>query len=266
MAKDMGIAFEGETLEDAYQKASSAFECSLIDLQSEVIQAPSNGFFGLFKKNAIIRVYECNKKEKEQKETINNNIQIKDISKEIDSIDEQVEKIQSKSKQSPKIFDDFYKNEDHPNDINLIEIEDKINDLFGMLEYELDPVRVKMYDEDTIYIEFNGADSALLIGKEGYRYKALSYILFNWIHEKYGKMIRLEIAQFLESQEQNMKKYLEPIIEIIKEEGYYKTKPFDGILVHIAVTQLREAFPHKYIAVKNNSNGEKYILVNEYKK
>ena len=41
-----------------------------------------------------------------------------------------------------------------------------------------------MLDDNTLYIEFSGEDAALLIGKEGYRYKALSYILFNWIHEK----------------------------------------------------------------------------------
>ncbi len=116
-----------------------------------------------------------------------------------------------------------------------------------------------------MYIEFLGEDSALLIGKEGYRYKALSYILFNWINEKYGLMLRLEVAQFLKNQEEAIYAYLEPIVEIIKEKGTFKTKPLDGILVHIALKKLRDEFPDKYVAVKTNVKGDKYVLVNEYR-
>jgi hypothetical protein len=56
-----------------------------------------------------------------------------------------------------------------------------------------------------------------------------------------------------------------PIIEIIKEKGTFKTKPLDGILVHIALKKLREEFPDKYVAVKTNVRGDKYVLVNEYR-
>jgi spoIIIJ-associated protein len=114
-------------------------------------------------------------------------------------------------------------------------------------------------------VEFTGNDSALLIGKEGYRYKALSYILFNWINEKYGLMLRLEVAEFLKNQETSIYAYLEPVIEVIKEKGTFKTKPLDGILVHIALKKLREEFPNKYVAVKTNVRGDKYVLVNEYR-
>jgi len=106
----------------------------------------------------------------------------------------------------------------------------------------------------------------LLIGKEGYRYKALSYILFNWIHEEYKLMLRLEVAQFLTTQEESIYNYLIPVIQTIKDEGFYKTKPLDGVLIHIALKKLRDEFPQKYIAVKTNVKGDKYILVNEYRK
>ena len=68
----------------------------------------------------------------------------------------------------------------------LKEVEDGIHLLFDNTCYRLEKINVEFYDEETLYIEFLGEDSALLIGKEGYRYKALSYILFNWINEKYG--------------------------------------------------------------------------------
>lgn len=78
-------------------------------------------------------------------------------------------------------------------------------------------------------------------------------------------MLRLEVAEFLKNQEIAICAYLEPVIELIKEKGSFKTKPLDGILVHIALKRLREEFPLKYVAVKTNVKGEKYVLVNEYK-
>ncbi|MEA3315351.1 MAG: protein jag, partial [Campylobacterota bacterium] len=125
---------------------------------------------------------------------------------------------------------------------------------------------VKQIDEKTIYIKFNGKDSALLIGKEGYRYKALSYILFNWINEKYNMTLKLEIAEFLENQERNISNYIESIINVIRDKGYFKTKVFDNVSLHIALAKLREEFPNKYVAIKVNQKNEKYILINEYKK
>ncbi|MEA1914869.1 MAG: protein jag, partial [Campylobacterota bacterium] len=146
------------------------------------------------------------------------------------------------------------------------EVTQKVNELFSHACYDIDKIEVRFHDEQTLFIGFTGADSALLIGKEGYRYKALSYILFNWINAKYNLMLRLEVAQFLENQEIAIQNYLEPVIVKIYETGSYKTKALDGILVHIALKRLREEFPDKYVAVKTNIRGDKYILVNEYKK
>lgn len=278
------IAFEGSTLEEAYKKACLTFSCSIMDLKSDIIQAPSNGIFGLFKKNAIIKVYKIDNKinTKDKSESIQRSqIYIKDLKSEIEQIHNDV-KIDSKqnkannsfiNEQNP-IFDTFYEKdvESHNlirfirSDKVLDEVRLKIDELFSCLQYTINPVKVSYYDDDTLYIEISGEDSALLIGKEGYRYKAISYILFNWIHEKYNLMIRLEVAEFLASQEESINRYLIPIIDVIKMEGFCKTKNLDGILIHIALTRLRDTFPDKYIAVKSNIKGEKYILVNEYKK
>ena len=44
----------------------------------------------------------------------------------------------------------------------------EVNDLFSQLCYEIDEIKVEIIDDNqTVYIEFSGADSALLIGKEG---------------------------------------------------------------------------------------------------
>ena len=73
------------------------------------------------------------------------------------------------------------------------------------------------------------------------------------------------ILKFLKNQEEAIHNYLIPVIETIKEKGSFKTKPLDGILVHIALKRLREEFPEKYVAVKTNVRGDKYVLVNEYR-
>ncbi len=276
------IAFEGATLQEAYEKASKEFKCSITDLKSEIIQAPSNGFLGFFKKNAIINVYKCLNNKPDTQTKHKKKITIKDVSSKIEELHKDIDVLDTHSanivakhhKESEKIFDDFYTSDavesndivSIQNDAIIEEIKTDINKLFESLCYKLEVIEVSYYDKNSVLIEFNGEDSALLIGKEGYRYKALSYILFNWIHDKYDLMVRLEIAQFLTQQEESIHKYLEPVIETIKVDGFYKTKQLDGILVHIALTKLREEFPDKYVAVKTNIKGEKYILVNEYKR
>ncbi len=293
--------FEGKTLEEVYEKASESFACSVNDLNIDIVQAPSDGFFGFFAKKAIIKaklrisVKSHNKNKstiKEKKVLKNSNVET--LTSKLNALNETSQTANIKEEKplnneaapqvkGAKIFNDFYdsnKEELHKapvvksTDVELIdEITKEVNGLFSHLCYEIDPIKVDILDDEkstgqeqqTVYIQFSGKDSALLIGKEGYRYKAMSYILFNWINEKYGMMLRLEIAQFLTNQEAAICSYLEPVIETIKKEGFYKTKILDGILVHIALTKLREEFPNKYVAVKTNQRGEKYILVNEYR-
>jgi spoIIIJ-associated protein len=111
-------------------------------------------------------------------------------------------------------------------------------------------------------IKLDGPDTALLIGKEGYRYNALNYMLYSWINQKFGFKVRLEIAEFLKTQTEMLKNYLAPFIEKVRIRGYGKTKPFDGILAFLALEILRHEFPEKYVAIKEK-NREKYIVIGE---
>ena len=144
------------------------------------------------------------------------------------------------------------------------EVQEELESLLKMLSYDLDSVLVEPYDENTLYVKIDGADSALLIGKEGYRYKAISYLIFNWVNYQYGLMIRLEIAEFLRNQEEMIANYLLPTIESVKATGKAQTKPLDGVLAHIALKQLREQFPDKYVSFRTNSEGERYIIINAF--
>jgi spoIIIJ-associated protein len=105
-----------------------------------------------------------------------------------------------------------------------------------------------------------------LIGKEGYRYKAFSYLLHNWIKIKYKKNIILEISEFLKNQKAMIDNYLVEIKRRVEENGKAQTKPLDGILVKLALENLREAYPNKYVAIKTIKDNRKIIVVNEFKK
>ena len=54
LRKSIMKKIEAPTLEQAYAKAAAEFGCSVTALQVEIVQFPSKGVLGLFKKSAII--------------------------------------------------------------------------------------------------------------------------------------------------------------------------------------------------------------------
>lgn len=163
-------------------------------------------------------------------------------------------------------YDDKYDEEQDMSHINGIvkSVNKEINELFELICFEIEKIAVSAYDEETILIEFNGEDAALLIGKEGYRYKAISYMLFNWINSKYKVQLRLEIAEFLQNQEESVSRYIENVCESIEKDGKAQTKILDGVLVQIALKELRQKYPEKYVVIRTTKDGLKYIIVNDY--
>ncbi|WP_024790169.1 Jag N-terminal domain-containing protein [Lebetimonas sp. JH292] len=142
------------------------------------------------------------------------------------------------------------------------DIKKSLISLFNNSCFNIDTIDVYKINDETVGIKIDGPDAALLIGKEGYRYNALNYMLYSWINQKYGFKVRLEIAEFLKTQTEMLKNYLAPFIEKVKIRGYGKTKPFDGILAFLALEILRKEFPEKYVALKER-NREKYIVIGE---
>jgi len=141
-------------------------------------------------------------------------------------------------------------------------IKNELENLFKKSCFKIDTIEVNKYDDETVFVKLDGEDAALLIGKEGFRYNALNYMIYHYINQKYGFRVRLEIAEFLKNQEEMLRNYLAPFIEKVKKRGFGKTKPFDGILSFLALEILREAFPEKYVAIREK-NGEKYVIVGD---
>lgn len=319
------IKIEAHTLQEAYSKAATELSCSVLDLDINIIQNGSNGFLGMFKKNAIIEAKrkgtppreEIKRKEftplpvndepkigsepteekRSEKSRRNKNRRNKNKNRDITKTSEplekkpeiiEVKKVETKEVIAPKvepkreviapkpvikemkhalsstpIDQNFHQEKRDINDI-INEVRVQIKNLFTYSCFTLDAPMVSKYNDDTILVEFSGEDAALLIGKEGYRYKALSYLLYNWINIKYALNIRLEIAEFLKNQEEMIEKYLVPVIERIRNSGRGQTKILDGVLIKIALEALRAEFPEKYVGIKSGKEGGKFIVVNDF--
>lgn len=356
------MKIEANTLQEAFQKAAEQLNCSVTELDIKVLQHPSGGIFGFFKKTAIIEANlenqpkpqykpkndrnfakksdenesvkeekkqgkkhdhndkkrnpkkhkdEKNETKSEQKEHKNekpnlsekNSALAKDafaekgekeadepgyVIKRLDEPKEQKETKESKEPQASKtpknildtsIIENFNQTDEESSaqnlpkekkekvvidfDAILPEIKDGVTRLFKASCFEIDKIEVSKFNDETLLVELDGADAALLIGKEGYRYKAISYMLYNWLNSKYNLAIRLEIAQFLQNQESMMDQYLNGVIERVQNIGRAQTKPLDGVLVKIALEKLREKFPDKYVGIKSGNDG-KFVVVNDF--
>ncbi len=301
------IKIESTTLEEAYGDAASSLKCSVTELVVEVVQHPTNGFLGFFKKSAII-VATIKQNEKDSVETPKKKVpkevvQEKELRtpkpKKSKKQDKPLEKKKEVKKEEhshtilndtimPQSFVSTQDEEDEEDDISsyLADYDDEfdnkdaedlkstadiaktvqveVNKLFSSICFKIDNIEVSVYDENTLLIEFKGEDAALLIGKEGYRYKALSYMIFNWINTKYQLQLRLEIAEFLKNQEESISRYLTGVKENVDRDGRAQTKVLDGVLVQIALRELRDIYPDKYVAIRSTRDGLKYIIINDY--
>ncbi|AJC86057.1 Jag N-terminal domain-containing protein [Campylobacter sp. RM16704] len=270
---------EAKDLQTALIKASKQFECSVIDLEYDVIQHSKTGFFGLFRKNAIIYVKGHKKNHNEKFKKNHNEKSTKHTSKSYEKNEQKKEykeknqrplEIQSKEYYKVKndvIFDSFHKESEEEKDIDFYidEIKISLEKLLATFDFDIKVIQVSIWDKNCVLIKLDGKDAALLIGREAHRYKAFSYLLYNWLNAKYKIQPRLEIAQFLENQTQAIDNYLKILIEKIETNGKVQTKPLDGIWLKLALEKLRERFPNKYVAIKQNDE-QRYIVVNDFLK
>jgi spoIIIJ-associated protein len=277
---------EAPTLEEAYEIAATQLSCSVTELQYEVIQYPSKGILGLFRKDAIIVA--TSKVISPAGESLSESTSHKEMSIEeetasqiISSLTDETtascvshEEKQAVTEEMPKLQEDavvdgFFDVDNSEKEDSFVDtalsqsIEESLKHLMEISCFDIDVVEVDVVD-NTALIFIDGEDAALLIGKEGYRYNALSYMIFNWLHTKYQLYIKLEIAAFLTSQQEMIRSYIQPVIENVKRHGKGKTRFLDGILVQIALEQLREAFPDKYVAIKTARSGKRFVVINEF--
>ena len=249
------MIIEAENLKDAYNRAANALGCSVTQLNVRVLQHPSGGFLGFFKKNAVIEAVLEGEKFSENPEL--NAPQSKAGKAE--------KKQSDKSEpQSPRTAHPKHRKEKQKavvTDENLIEIKEKLSALFKSSEFKIEVSEVSKIDENSIYIKLDGEDSALLIGKEGHRYKALSYMIYNWISIRYNLAVVFEVAEFLQNQRKFIDSYVDALVQKSGDERIV-TKSFDGAFVKIVADKLKQAYPDRIVGIKSTRNG-KIVIVDE---
>lgn len=271
------IEVESKTLEEAYLEAAEKLQCSIKEISFNIVKHGRKGFLGIGSDNFIVEAKKLNietttqtkDKPKTKKQLIINKTKAKTKKQskivfddnELKPLSENFEKISSFEDRHKDIFENFNK-ESISMALVLDEIKDGVEKLFALSDFVLYVDEVSLHNDNTIYIKVDGADAALLIGKEGYRYNALLTMLSTWVHSKYGVRLRLEIAKFLSNQEDMMRNFLTPLISKIEQVGEGVTKPLDGILIQIACEQLREAFPDKYVCIRSKGD-EQFVTINE---
>ena len=249
------MIIEAENLKDAYNRAANALGCSVTQLNVRVLQHPSGGFLGFFKKNAVIEaVLEGEKFSEDPELNAPQNKAGKAEKKQGDKSEPQSPRTahpkHRKEKQKAVVTDE-----------NLIEIKEKLSALFKSSEFKIEVSEVSKIDENSIYIKLDGEDSALLIGKEGHRYKALSYMIYNWISIRYNLAVVFEVAEFLQNQRKFIDSYIDALVQKSGDERIV-TKSFDGAFVKIVADKLKQAYPDRIVGIKSTRNG-KIVIVDE---
>ncbi len=245
------MIIESVNLDDIYIKASLELGCSANEVEIKIIQAPTNGVLGFFRKNAIVEATRKNAKKpfpSARKPSQNNT--------------------PSKQNVAPKKDNRRKFNANKSIDIDsseiIAQIKVTITSLLKKSCFNVELMEVKELDDGTIYIKIDGEDAPLLIGKEGYRYKALSYLIYNMFKSKFNVSTKLEVAQFLEKQEIYIDNYLLMVKEKIEKFGRANTRVLDGVLLKLALEKLRASYTGKYVGIKTNRDGEKYIVINNF--
>ncbi|MGM0379280.1 MAG: RNA-binding cell elongation regulator Jag/EloR [Bacillota bacterium] len=175
----------GKTKEEAIRYALARLGVNREDVEIEILQEPKKGFLGLGSKEAIIKAF--------KKETDNSiDEKIIDIEKtkeklDIKKSDEKVEKKKdsnnnkSKEKQKDKKKNKvneskkLNKSEKETEDVSVIdEAKDFLNNM--LIEIGIDANLNASLDEENLYIDIEGNDMALVIGRRGQTLDSLQYL------------------------------------------------------------------------------------------
>lgn len=279
---------EAASLPEAFSKAAELLECSITQLNIRVIQHPRAGVFGFFKRNAIIEAspedavaqQKMKKKKQKQPKKHSQEDSLLKAEPERPSQSQQAQMAQklkadtqahaptlpessqpdaAKKRHEARqlldnsIIDTFNKSQDFNEDLSYQKLElikQKLSNLLKLSPFDIEISKLELMNENLVYIELNGNDAALLIGRDGHRYKALSYMLFSWLHIKFGYKLKLEISSFVQNQEQNILNYAAFLAQRVKESGRVQSRPLNGHLLKIVIEHLRGEFPDKYVGIK----------------
>jgi len=284
------IEIESSDLNSAIIEASEKLNCPYEDIDYHIIQAPKKGLLGVGRKSAIIvanckksrdeieptQIFDKQKKDKSSPINISSLLDKKDqllksISEKIGYKEDEtsknieVDSLETKTLNNKEVVKDDSQKVEVKQD-RKEEIEQKVRNLIlNSTCFEIDVCRVDSIEDDSIYITIDGRDAPLLIGREGYRYKALYFTLSSWLHTSYGLKLTLEVGQFIKKHREIIHRYLlDEVFPVVDKGLSFKTKPLDEFLLKIALKEIREKYPEKYVKIRDSVEGDKFIVIDEF--
>lgn len=179
--------FEGKTTERAIKAACVFFNCTEDDLEIEIVTKGSTGIFGLGGRKAKIRA--TPKKQPEPSETIPDKEETED--KEKPSVQPLAEEKPQQTDFREKITEEPDPVIDIPNQEHLEQAKKIIDTILAKANLSGE-VSITSAPGNDIYLNIEGEDISLIIGRDGQTLNALEYLL-NRILRHRGLQIRIQI-------------------------------------------------------------------------
>ena len=234
--------FQGKTVEEATKIALEDLNVNLEEVKIEVVSPGKSGILGLGGEPAIINV-DYNDKSKPKKTTKSKpkakvlKKPEKSISKELDDIDEETEKL-------------------------AIDI---VNYLLSSLKVEVKTFFRDKDDFDTksLYFEIEGDDSGLIIGRKGETLRSFEFLISFIIKRQLDKRVRviLDVEGYQERRRSNLVSIAESnakkVIKYGKPIKMDPMSPFDRRIIHLAlekdkkvITESQGSGPRRQVVIK----------------
>ena len=234
--------FQGKTVEEATKIALEDLNVNLEEVKIEVVSPGKSGILGLGGEPAIINV-DYNDKSKPKKTTKSKpkakvlKKPEKSISKELDDIDEETEKL-------------------------AIDI---LNYLLSSLKVDVKTFFRDKDDFDTksLYFEIEGDDSGLIIGRKGETLRSFEFLISFIIKRQLDKRVRviLDVEGYQERTRSNLVSIAESNAKkVIKYGKHIKMdpmSPFDRRIIHLAlekdkkvITESQGSGPRRQVVIK----------------
>ena len=254
--------FSAESIQEAISNASIYFGCPKEEIEYEIAVEPSRGFLGIGRRDGVIV---ARKREKSESSLQNSFETPKEAPLSSMQEDYVIDKsCYTQGGNCMQIEENFFQERLSPQEL-CEQIAQEIDSLFSHLPYNINPAKVRIESDGVVNIEFSGEDCGLLIGEKGYRYSSIYHLLAIWIKKEYGMGLRLEIADFLKNKEKRIEEYLEENYEQIISRTFFQSRTFDPLTASIALRRFREAIPDTYIIIKQVSEIESVISINEFR-
>ena len=234
--------FQGKTVEEATKIALEDLNVNLEEVKIEVVSPGKSGILGLGGEPAIINV-DYNDKSKPKKTTKSKpkakvlKRPEKSISKELDDIDEETEKL-------------------------AIDI---VNYLLSSLKVDVKTFFRDKDDFDTksLYFEIEGDDSGLIIGRKGETLRSFEFLISFIIKRQLEKRVRviLDVEGYQERRRSNLVSIAESnakkVIKYGKPIKMDPMSPFDRRIIHLAlekdkkvITESQGSGPRRQVVIK----------------